>query len=388
MDAVVKATIAGKRCAPARRANVGLVACLVFLLSPVLLLAQSIPENFDDLARLATAAAAQNDVPSAIDLYGRAVQLKPDWRDGWWSLGMLQYGAGSFPAARDALTHYIELAPEAGPAYAVRGLCEFELGDYRQSLQDVQNGLKRGAANQARNESVLRYHEALLLTLNGDFEGALRAYGFFARAGVADPEMFEAIGLAGLRIPILPKDLRAEWKDVTLAAGTAAFHFMAGDEEKSQQEFQALFQRYPAAVNAHYLRGYLLFAKNPEQAVPEFRRELEIGAANPSVEMMLAWALLLQNNAAGALPYAEKAAAEEPGLATVQLVLGRAQVETGNLSEGRKHLDAALSLDPDNLEVHLALVKAYSKSGRTEEARRERMLCLGLTKDEAPFARP
>ncbi len=398
MDSVVSATVAGKSVArrsasgPALFAGfafyVSFVVFLFFFLFPVQVFAQSIPESFDDLARQAAAARGQNDVPAAIDLYARAVQLKPDWPDGWWSLGMLQYGAGSFSAARDALTHYIELAPEAGPAYAVRGLCEFEEGDYRQSLQDIQSGLKRGAANQARNESVLRYHEAILLTLNGEFEDALRAYGYFARAGVADPEMFVAIGLAGLQIPVLPKDLKPEWRDVALAAGSAAFHFMGGDAEKAQQEFRALFQRYPVTVNAHYLYGYLLFAKNPEQALPEFKRELEIAPANASAQVMLAWALLLQNDAAGALPYAEKAAAEAPTVPTTQLVLGRAQVETGNVNEGRKHLEAALKLDPDNLEVHLALVKAYSESGRTDDARRERMLCLSVTKDEAPIARP
>lgn len=388
MDAVISAKVAVWGSAVAGAVRLGLAVCCVFLIFPFYLPGQSVPENFDDLASRAAAARDQGDAAAAIDLYGRAVQLKPDWPDGWWSLGMVQYGAGSFSAARDALTHYIDLAPEAGPAYAVRGLCEFELGDYRQSLQDIQNGLKRGAANQARNESVLRYHEALLLTLNGNFEDALRAYGFFARAGVADPEMFTAIGLAGLQIPVLPKDLKPEWRDVALAAGSAAFHFMAGDEEKAQQEFQILFQRYPTAVNAHYLRGYLLFAKNPEQAVPEFKRELEIAPSNAAAQVMLAWALLLQNDAAAALPYAEKAVAEEPTVPTALLVLGRAQIETGNVNEGRKHLEAALNLDPENLEIHLALVKAYSESGRTEEARRERIVCLGMTKDEAPVARP
>ena len=267
-----------------------MIMCFVAFVLAGYLRGQSIPDNFEDLAREAAAARERNDVSTAIDLYGRAVQLKPEWPDGWWFLGMLQYGAGSFSAARDALTHYIELTPDSGPAFATRGLCEFEMGEYRQSLQDIQNGLKLGAANQARNESVLRYHEALLLTLNGEFEAALREYGFFARAGAADPELFVGIGLAGLQIPVLPKDLRVDWRDLALAAGSAAFYFMAGDDRRAQREFQFLFERFPTAANAHYLRGYLLFAKDPEQAVPEFKRELEIAPTNASAQVMLAWA--------------------------------------------------------------------------------------------------
>lgn len=369
-----------------------LLAGLVLLVLSVQLAvptsAQDLTNSFDDIVRRATAAREQNDVPSAIELYDRAVEQKPDWPDGWWFLGMLHYGAGEYTAARDALTHYIELTPKAGPAFAVRGLCEFELGDYPQSLVDIRNGLALGAANQARNESVLRYREALLLTLSGDFEGALREYVPFARAGVTAPEMLIGMGLAGLRIPILPKDLRTDQRDLILAAGSAASHMMAGDEEKGRQEFQVLFERFPAAANVHYLYGYLLFAEDPDEATEQFKRELEIASSNAAAHVMLAWGLLLRNDYSGALPYAEKAIAEAPASPSAQLAIGRALIETGDLNGGLEHLDAALKLDPDNIEIHLAMVRAYSKAGRKEEARRERLLSLDMTKNEAPVARP
>jgi tetratricopeptide (TPR) repeat protein len=368
------------------------LACLVILILsvqvPLRVFAQDSRDKFDNVARQATAAREQNDVPSAIELYDRAVEQKPDWPDGWWFLGMLHYGAGEYTAARDALTHYIDLTPKAGPAVAVRGLCEFELGDYPQSLVDIRNGLALGAANQARNESVLRYREALLLTLSGDFEGALREYVPFAHAGVTPPEMLIGMGLAGLRIPILPKDLRADQRDLVLASGSAASHMMAGDAEKGRQDFQVLFEHFPATTNVHYLYGYLLFAGDPDEATEQFRRELEIAPANAAAHVMLAWGLLLRNDYSGALPYAEKAVAEAPTSPSAQLAIGRALVETGDLDSGLEHLDAALKLDPDNIEIHLAMVRAYSKSGRKEDAKRERLLSLNMTKNEAPVARP
>jgi tetratricopeptide (TPR) repeat protein len=350
--------------------------------------AQTAPDSFDDVAREAAAARERNDVSAAIGLYGRAVSLKPEWPDGWWFLGMLQYGTGDYADAREALNHYIALMPQAGPAVAVRGLCEFETADYRQSLQDIQKGLALGAANQSENEAALRYHLALLLTLNGDFEDALREYGFFVRNKIAAPEIFMAIGLAGLRIPVLPKDLKTDLQAAPLAAGTAGFHAMAGDTEVAGREFQDVFQRFPAAANAHYLWGYLLFAKDPERAAGEFRRELEIDAGNEPAEVMLAWSLLLRNSYSEALPYAEKAAVAAPDSSTAQLVLGRALVETGAVSDGLRHLETALKLDPDNIEIHIALAGAYSRLGRKDDARRERLLCLERTKNEAPFARP
>ncbi len=81
----------------------------------------------------------------------------------------MQYGTGAYPAAQDALTHFIALSPDSGPALALRGLCEFETADFQQSLRDIQHGLALGAANKSRNEEILRLHEALLLTLERRF---------------------------------------------------------------------------------------------------------------------------------------------------------------------------------------------------------------------------
>jgi len=346
-------------------------------------LAQSAAAGFDDLAVQASSARERNDIPTAIQLYKDSVQLKPDWPEGWWYLGVLQYGTGAYPQARDALTHYIELTPTAGPAFAVRGLCEFEIGEYPESLRDIERGLSLGAANQSRNESTLRYHRALLLTLEGDFESALRDYAFVAKDGVTDPQMILGIGLAGLRTQKLPKDVPAGQRDLFFAAGDAAFRFMAGDDEKGQQEFQDLFHRFPTAANAHYFLGYLLFPKDKDRAVIEFRRELEGTPSNAAAQTMVGWDLLLRNDPAGALPYAEKAAAAAPASPSAQLVLGRALVETGRVKDGMGHLDKALELDPGNVEVHFALVRGYSELGRKEDAQRERLLCIEMTKSES-----
>ena len=94
--------------------------------------------------------------------------------------------------------------------------------------------------------------------------------------------------------------------------------------------------------------------------------------------------ILMRNAAAEALPYAQKAVAQKPELASAQLVLGRSLLETDDLDGGMEHLEKALQLEPDNLEIHLARAKAYSKSGRKEDARRERILCLQLASGNDP----
>jgi predicted Zn-dependent protease len=361
---------------------------LLFTLLPRLCAAQANPASFSDVASKAMAAREANDVPGAIDLYQQALKLNSQWADGWWFLGSLQYGTGAYAAARDALSYYLEITPNAAPALAMRGLCEFETGEYGKSLNDIQRALALGAANQPRNEKILRYHEALLLTRTGRFEDALRSYAFFTHDDDSNPELLLALGLAGLRTPLLPKELKADQQELYISAGKAAFDFMKGDKEIARVEFQRLFQRVPAVPNAHYLYGYLLYASDPDAAVVEFKNELQV-APSAVAEVMLAWIPLLQNDGSAALPYARKAVAEDPTLPSAQLVLGRALTEMGDTRGGIEHLENTVQLQPDNLEVHLALAKAYSKSGLKEDARRERLLCLEMTKnDTAPATHP
>jgi tetratricopeptide (TPR) repeat protein len=360
------------------RPSCGLAGLILFFLLPVCAVAQANPPGFDEIAQKAAAARERDDAPQAIELYSQALRLKPGWSDGWWFLGSLEYEAEAYSAGRDALTHYLDLVPDAGPAWALRGLCEFETADYTKSLTDIQHGLSLGAGKEAGAEKILRYHEALLLTRRGNFEGALQLYRPLTRGKIPNPELLVGIGLAGLRTPLLPGDLSAEQRDLHMAAGNAAFLFMSGDEKAAQQEFGELFQRFPTAENVHYLYGSLLSPTDPDQALTEFKRELEISPSNAAAQLMVAWDSLTQNDSATALAYAKKVVAEEPTLPIARLVLGRSLVETGDVTGGTELLEKELQLEPDSLEIHFALARAYSKSGRKEDARRERLLCLRI----------
>lgn len=360
-----------------------LLVLLLAALGPTLLAAQEHPRSFDEIAAQAASARDVNDAPRAIELYTQAVQLDPKWQDGWWFLGMLQYGTGAYAGASDAFSHFLALKPNAVPATAMRGLCEFETGDYQQSLSDIERALSAGAANDARNEQILRYHEAMLLTKLGRFQDALKSYSYFAEHKLSSPELFVAIGLAGLRIPLVPKEVNADQQPLLTAAGNAALQFMEGDETGAQKSFDELFAQFPNATNLHYLYGYLVYSSDPDAALPEFKKELELVPNNLSALIMVSWSLLMRNRPGEALPFAQEAVEQKPDLAAAQLVLGRSLLDSGDVSGGIEHLELGLKQEPDNLEIHIALAKAYSKSGRSDDARRERTLCLQMTQDSA-----
>ena len=343
-------------------------------------LAQTEKQNFEQLSAEASTAREQNNPNRAIELYSQALQLNPKSSEAWWFLGSLQYQVGDYKPAITALSRYLELTPDAAPALALRGLCEFETSDYQKALIDIQKGISLGAANDPRHQQILFYHEGLLLTRLGRFEDALKSYAYFVDKQITSPELILAIGLTGLRMPLLPAELKPDQQDVVGSAGAAVYQFMSGDKQAGQQAFANLFQKFPSAQNLHYSYGYLLFSKDPDAALTEFQNELRVAPENLDAQIMTAWILLMEEHATEALPFAQRAVQLNPESVTAQLVLGRSLIETDNLKDGIEHLEKALKLDPDELEVHIALAKAYSKSGRREEARNERMLSLQLSR--------
>jgi tetratricopeptide (TPR) repeat protein len=361
------------------------VFLLFFLTAATLsLLAQSPADSFASLVSSADAARQQGDIPRAIQLYREATERDPNWPDGWWFLGILQYDANQYVPAREALSRYLQLTPNAAPALALKGLCEFNTADYPQSLQDLELGDSLGAASQPRNARIIFYHEALLLTRLGRLEEALSKFALLAKQRADNQDLVVAIGLAGLRLNLLPKDVLPGQEPLLSSIGQAAVLLMNQDYDGSRQAFQAIFAQYPHLSNIHYLYGYLLFATKPDQAVEQFQEELAISPHSASAHAMLAWAHGLQGDYAASLDDAAKASIEDPTLTMGQLVYGRALVETDDISGGLPHLENVVRSEPGNLEAHLALAKAYSKLGRSEEARRERLLCLSISQQGAP----
>jgi tetratricopeptide (TPR) repeat protein len=331
--------------------------------------------DFAGLAAAAAAARERQDIPQAIRLLQQALKLNAQWAEGWWQLGSMEFGQNDFAGAEAALTQLLGIDPDAGPARAMRGIAEFQTSDYVPALADIQRAIALGAADNARNGMVLRYHEALLLTRNGRFEEALTDYEFFVKAGKTNPELLTALGLAGLRVPLLPGELGLGQQSMYEAAGKAVASFQSGDDAAAKVAFQDFFERYPNVAWSHFLYGYLLFQSDPSEALTEWRREVQIAPQNPTAVSTLAWALLLQDDPAEALPFAEKAEAMEPDKALSQVILGRALAETGELDRGFSHLQEALRLDPNNLEAHFALAKADTLAGRNLDAQRERLYC-------------
>jgi tetratricopeptide (TPR) repeat protein len=352
---------------------------IICTLGATFLTAQESSPQFADIAARAAAARDQQNLPLAVQLYTEAERLNPSWQEGWWYLGVLQYSSNQYPAAIDAFTHLLQLVPTAVPAMALRGLCEFETASYDQALRDLDEAVAHGAANEPRNEQIIRFHLALLLTQSGRFEDALAQYTALARLHAEAPDLLVAIALAGTRSTLFPTDVPPADRTFYESAGRAGYVFLSGDDEQADRLFTDLFAQYPTRPGLHFYYGYLLFPHDPTMAGDQFREELTLKPTGET-QALLALTLIYEGHFADALSPAQNAYNADPDLHIAQIALGRALAETNDIKRGTELLNQALQRDPNDLEAHLGLASIYSRTGNREEEARERKLCRDLAK--------
>jgi tetratricopeptide (TPR) repeat protein len=330
------------------------------------------PPSFDDVSRRAAQAREGNRLGDAIRLYGQAVKLRPRWDEGWWYLATLLYDSDRYAEARPAFARFLALVADSGPAWVLRGLCDFRVRDHAGALEHIDRGLALGVSARPEILRVARYHQALLLVQAAQFELAVPPLTLLARAETETPELDDAIGLMMLRLPLLPADLPEPKRALVRQAGRAGYLHLARRGEEARRAFEELLSAFPDERWVHYASGVALLAGDPEKGLAELRRETERHPDAVYAHLEIAFELLRKGDNAGARPAAAQAVALAPGLFAAHNALGRALVELGELERGVRELEAAVSLAPDSPEMHYSLARGYAKAGRKEEADRER----------------
>jgi len=335
---------------------------------------------FEEIARRATEAREKDQIEEAIRWYRQGAQLRPHWDEGLWYLGTLLYDQDQYAEARDAFRRFLAVKPDVGPAWGLRGLCEFRLKEYDAALQSLTKGRTLGYGTNTAVQRAAWFHEAILRIRASEFELAVRPLTWLARSEPESKHLVEAAGLMLLRLPKLPDEIPDEKRELVTLAGRAAYAPPPREGNGAKERFRELLERFPTAPSVHYAYGIFLLVSDSDAAIAELRREIEIQPDGVYARLDLAFELMRRGEYAGALPPAEEAVKLAPGLFASHHALGRALAETGDLERGIRELEAAARLAPDSPEMHFALARAYAKAGRKADAERERATFSELDK--------
>jgi tetratricopeptide (TPR) repeat protein len=328
--------------------------------------------EFDRLVAAATEARQAERWNDAIALYAKSVKLKPEYVEGYWYQGTAYYSLDDFSHCSEMFRKVVRLAPKNGGGYAFFGLCEFGLRDYDRSLQHLLQSSILGVGDAKELDGVARYHAAILMTRMEQYEQALERLTQFAAEGDDNPRVIEAMGIAALRMPMLPTEYPPERREMILMAGRASYMMATRNTASAEKAFEALAARYPETPNVHYAYAMCLLLEKPDKAIEEFKRELEVQPDHPASMIQIAFEYENRGDAAAALPWAQKAVAAVPKDFAARKALGQALLDSGDIDGAIKELQTGIAFAPESPGLHFTLAKAYQRAGRLEDAARER----------------
>jgi tetratricopeptide (TPR) repeat protein len=329
------------------------------------------PAGFAAVVKEAEAAREANDLDKAVALYKRGLALKPDWTEGWWALGTACYDLDRYDEANDAFRRVLAKSDSDGVTWVFKGLTSFKLKRYDEALVELLEARRRGVTASREISEAARFHTALLLTRNEEYEQALAVLSDFGIEGNDSPRIIEAMGLATLRLPMLPDDLPGTRRELMMLAGRAQYFLAARQMQASQNAFETLTSRYPDTPNVHYAYGVMLAGEQPDQAIERFKRELRVSPTHVLAKIQIAFAYIKRSEFAEAKPWAEQAVQEAPTQFIAHNALGQVLLATGDVDGAVRALEAAVKLAPDSPAMHFALARAYRAAKRPADADRE-----------------
>ena len=227
--------------------------------------------QFDAVVKQATAARQAEQWEEAAALFTKAVKLRPDYAEGYWYQGASYYQLDRFAECKESFRRVTKLTPKNGAAFAFLGLCEKGLKEYDRALQHLMQSRFLGVSDKELG-NVARYNAAVLMTRAQQYPQALLTLGEFASDGTDNPRIIEAMGIATLRMPMLPDEVPPDRREMVLMAGRGSYMMATRQTAAATKAFEGLVARYPETPNVHYAYAVCLLIEQPAQAIEEFKR--------------------------------------------------------------------------------------------------------------------
>jgi tetratricopeptide (TPR) repeat protein len=334
----------------------------------------------------ATSASAQADaardagrLDEAVSLYRKALARRPDWQEGWWSLGTILYDRDEYASAARAFRRLIALDSTNGTAHLMLALCEYQLDRTDSALQHIRAAKSLGIKRDRQLVRVLHYHEGMLLLRKGRYEDALEALNILVEDGVTSGELDTALGLGVLLIR--PRDAPAagtKEQQIVLRAGQAEHQRLAQQWDLAKAAYGALVREFPAFPKVHYAFGrFLLALGDRDGAIEQFTQEIANDPGQVRARMQIA-AIYYRVDSAAAIPFAREVVTLQPSYPFGHYLLGLLYLDTGDVTRAIPELETAARLVPTEPQFQFSLGSAYARAGRQSDAARARAAFMRL----------
>ena len=318
-------------------------------------------ENFETFAARALSAREAGKIDEAIRNYEAGVKLRPEWEEGWWYLGTLLYDADHFAEAIPALRRVVELDSNLTAGWAFLGLCEFETGDYPDAFTHLQSAAHLGFTENPETKKIVLYHLGLLFNLRGDFERATDILAEASGSGPVPEQIKTALGLALLRVPLLPTQVDPSKDALIHAAGETAASLENHQMDAALQSFERMLQDYPDTPYLHYQYGLALASASQDgPAERQLREEIRARPDDALPWIALATMSVRRKSFAEALTAAQRATQLAPRSPAAYQVLAQALQGQSKADEAATASRKAIELSKRPADIEPTQVKTYA----------------------------
>jgi predicted Zn-dependent protease len=329
-----------------------------------------------DIAAQAEAARDADRVEEAIPLYRKALAARPEWAEGWWSLGTLLYDRDNYRECAEAFARAAALNPKAANAWVMLGLCEAKLGENKAALNHIERGRSMDGGNDPQIRPVMLFTEGNLLLDAGEFGKAQEVLDSLARDGAGQDEFIIALGCAVIGMNPCEKG------ELARRAGWAEHYAARQDIDRAKQEYERLAHDYPKTHDIQFAFGRFLLANHmDEEAVQAFQREIDNSPNHLLARLGIA-GIKASSDPSGGLPYARQAVELAPNLPEAHYLLGLLLLNTGQAKDALPELETARRGNPADSRVYFHLARAYTELNRKEDAARARAEFVRLEKQK------
>lgn len=320
-------------------------------------------------------ASQAGDAARAVALLEDGLKVDPAWKYGLSQAGLLLYQSEKYEAARSYLIRLTTTDSGNGAAWALLGMCEFQLGDYPNTIAHVERAARLGihAPEAFQNEAGINLATAYAGV--GDFDAAIELLGHLT---LMDDEgrreqVVTAFGFAAAH-QSLKAQLSEEESAVLHRIGEAYYLGALRKLAEARAVFENLFKSYPKATALHYIYANLLLSWGEDAAAAhEFHTELANDPDSYPARLGLAFLTVKQTEdlEPDGLRLAQEAARMHPEQYQPHFYFGQLLLRHDRAQEALGELQQARRLSPNSSDVRWALAKAYRATGDATAAASE-----------------
>jgi tetratricopeptide (TPR) repeat protein len=335
--------------------------------------ARAAPNDVPTHWKLAQAAIAIKDVPTAFTELHRITTLDPAHYDASETLGQMYLAAGKVQEAGRIAEHLIAAHGRRPAGYVLRARLAAQEGNLAAAITQFEEAVQRDPTMDAimvalghlyllqqNLAQALAWYERALNTRPDSVEAHMARGNYYVvagRRGDADKDFDQAASLG------------KGSEDTRLAI--AIQHLRQGRPFRAEQEFTAV----AADTNSRKARQLLTELKLELGKLEEAKELLNVilqeDRQNLATIFLQGRVALAEQRYTDARSLFEDVMKRDAAMASAHLYLGLVDLVDGSRSAGEGHIHEAIKLDPDNPKAHLVLAEFYLNENSFAKAEQE-----------------